>query len=288
MQLQMERTYRILLGETDSLRVLLVGVGGTGSALALALGRLAYHLQQKGIRVELTLVDPDTVEEKNIGRQCFCPAEVGQNKAETLALRLNAALGLDSLALPKPFDHRMLAGWWSPWSGRPPANSLLIGAVDNHVARRALAQAVMEATGRLWCLDLGNARDHGQLLLGNLGRVQQLASIELSALGLCSGLPSPYLQAPELLQPAQVEPDVSCADLVLREEQSLVVNQAVAALAAQYCQAFMIQRELTAFATTFTLVPPTAVTQTITEASLARLARTIQGCGSEFGSTGVE
>jgi PRTRC genetic system ThiF family protein len=263
MQLQMERTYRILLGETDTLRVTLVGVGGTGSALALALGRLAYHLRQKGIRVELSLVDPDTVEEKNIGRQCFCPAEVGQNKAETLALRLNAAFGLDILAVPEPFDHRMVAGWWPPWSGGSPSNGLLIGAVDNHLAR-------------LWCLDLGNARDHGQLLLGNLGWPQQLASIELSALGLCSGWPSPYLQAPELLQPDRAEPGLSCADLILREEQSLVVNQAVAALAAQYCQAFLVQRELSAFATSFTLTPPAAVTQTITEANLARLVRAIQ------------
>lgn len=41
MQLDLSKKYKVLLGEADTLYVCLVGYGGTGSALALSLGRLA-------------------------------------------------------------------------------------------------------------------------------------------------------------------------------------------------------------------------------------------------------
>ena len=52
---------------------------------------------------------------------------------------------------------------------------------------------------------------------------------------------------------------------MLREEQSLVVNQQVAALAAHYAYQFLVRRELTQMATYFTLEPPTTASQRITE-----------------------
>ena len=71
MQLDLSKKYQVLLGEDHTLRVCLVGVGGTGSALALSLGRLAYHLKEKGVNVDLTFVDHDVVSESNFGRQIF-------------------------------------------------------------------------------------------------------------------------------------------------------------------------------------------------------------------------
>ena len=68
-ELVIEPTYRVLLGDVNRFRILLVGVGGTGSALVSCLASLAYHAEQKGIQVDLTLVDPDTVETRNCGRQ---------------------------------------------------------------------------------------------------------------------------------------------------------------------------------------------------------------------------
>src|SRR5690606_18112586 len=90
--LEMEPTYRVVLPSVAELTVMLVGADGTGSALAPALARLAYQLRGKGVTVKQLFVDPDTVETKNVGRQQFCPAEAGANKAECLAFRLNAAL----------------------------------------------------------------------------------------------------------------------------------------------------------------------------------------------------
>ena len=75
-------------------RIVLVGVGGTGSQLARCLARLLYHRQQKRQHLpEVVFVDPDVVESHNVGRQMFTPADLGQPKAAVLARRFNMALG---------------------------------------------------------------------------------------------------------------------------------------------------------------------------------------------------
>jgi hypothetical protein len=62
---------------------------------------------------------------------------------------------------------------------------------------------------------------------------------------------------------------LSCADLTLREEQSLMVNQMAASIAAQYCHQFAVRQELAEFATYFNLQPPAAVSKLITAPHLA-------------------
>ncbi|HID52912.1 MAG TPA: hypothetical protein EYP41_12875 [Anaerolineae bacterium] len=71
-------------------------MGGTGSALVLALAGLMHHARQKGIRIGLTLADDDKIEEQNIGRQPFGVASSmtgGVYKCSDVALRMNAASG---------------------------------------------------------------------------------------------------------------------------------------------------------------------------------------------------
>lgn len=263
--LSLERTYRVVLPAPERLNVILVGVGGTGSALAPALARLAVHARHKGLEVGLSFVDHDHVEAKNIaGRQNFCPAEIGEYKCVTMALRLNAALGLGVTAVPEPFEAEMVQSWWS----RRDELVLIVGAVDNYRARREMARAVAQGNGRLWALDLGNDYASGQIVLGNL---VDLERIWLSELGLCSGLPSPYLQEPDLLDPEEVESPLSCADLVRRQEQGLAVNQMAAAIAAQYCVQVLVEREIRQMATTFTLEPPTTKSRRITAENLERI-----------------
>ena len=111
MELKIEKQYRVLLGDNKRVQIMLVGVGGTGSALALSLGRLAYHARSRGMQIDMAFVDHDLVEAKNVGRQCFCPAEIGYNKAECLALRLNLAFGLDIVATPERFNSAMARSW---------------------------------------------------------------------------------------------------------------------------------------------------------------------------------
>jgi hypothetical protein len=49
--LDIEPTYRVVLGETDIFRIMLVGVGGTGSTLALFLAGLATTPGRKAFRL---------------------------------------------------------------------------------------------------------------------------------------------------------------------------------------------------------------------------------------------
>lgn len=260
--LHMEKQYRVMLGEVNQVNLILVGVGGTGSHLAACLARLAVHARRKGIGVGLTFVDPDVVDERVIGRQNFCFAELGYNKAATMAFRLNVAFALEIGAIPAGFRPEMATR-----RSCPPGSTLLVGAVDNERARQEMAQAVIRAGSRLWWLDVGNARWNGQCLIGNLPEGQD---VKLDRLGLCTGLPAPHVQEPALLEPEPVETPFSCAELVLREEQSLFVNQAAAAVAAQYAYQFVLQRELTSFDTRFNLMPFVATTKKITRANLSR------------------
>lgn len=252
--LNFERRYPVQIGEPDGYYITLVGCGGTGSFVALHLARLAYHLrEQKGLTLHLCFIDPDVVEAKNIGRQNFCPAEIGQYKAVTLAQRYSAAFGLEIMALPQAFA----AGTVSVFSGAHPF-TLVVGCVDNAPARRGLAAVC--ADRQFWWLDCGNHEHAGQVLLGN----RDIAQPEIT-LGFCGALPLPSVQHPELVESASEETVESCAELALREAQSLMVNQAVATFAAQYVYRLLVSRDLDVYATYFDLLSGGARSLGITE-----------------------
>jgi PRTRC genetic system ThiF family protein len=284
--LSLEPRYRVILPEVATTTIIQVGVGGTGSWLAMSLARLVCHAGQAGQTVKLVLVDPDTVEERNVGRQGFSPAEVGQNKAESMALRLSLALGIEVAAATAPFVAADFVNWanqqYRPY-GSDKTRLVLVGAVDNYLARRELAKALAAvgnhtylagsgpahstSSGRVWAVGCGNGRANGQVLVGNLTDPSQ---IQVDALGVCNGLPSPYLQEPGLLEPDPIDNNpLSCADLTLREEQSLLINTQVAAVAAQYLYDLVIRRTLWQYATYLNLEPPTMTSRLLTPTNLA-------------------
>jgi PRTRC genetic system ThiF family protein len=260
------RRGQVQLAPTKDVWVYLVGTGGTGSYLAQSLARLAWHARTKGIQVNLTFIDPDRVAQKNVGRQLFCPAEVGMYKAETLALRFNAALGLAIRAVPNAVQ---------ALSFNPPTNTpdrvLVMGAVDNHLARQALSELAHKY--RVWWCDGGNEAMAGRVFIGNFTARDMHGNRGLDAFGWCRGLPLPSLQDPDLLHPEPTPPPtaLSCADLTARDEQSLMVNQMMASVMAQYATDFVLYRRLTTYRTIISLDPPTVVSNLITEASLAVL-----------------
>jgi len=102
-----------------------------------------------------------------------------------------------------------------------------------------------------------------------LGNVTDPKAVKFDKLGLCSALPSPCLQEPALLEPPpEAGLPLSCADLLLREEQSPVVNQMAAAIAADYAYQFLVRRELAQMAGYFALAPVTVRSVRLTEANL--------------------
>ncbi len=274
--LNIEKTYRVLLGNVDHFRILLVGCGGTGSALALALAGLVYHAGQKGITVDLALVDPDVIEERNVGRQQFgvASAVIGDvPKAADLALRLNAAYGLAITAWPRSYEMGMARDWFQCGVGSGQRAYLLIGCVDNHLARQELAKTMAAFDGRVWAIDSGNEQHSGQVLIGNLTNVSR---IRLDRLGLCSGLPSPYVQEPDLLAPDPQAQNQSCAVMALAETQSLMVNRMVAAIAAHYCFNFILRRQVEQMATYFNLEPTLMSPRLITKQQIEAMQTAVR------------
>ncbi len=224
--------------------VILVGVGGTGGQLARCLARLVYDMGRAGLHAPaLCFIDPDVVEEKNIGRQLFSYGDLGRNKARVLAARFNAALGLAISAVEGPFHaaHHV----------RHPSGTLLVGAVDNDAARRELARV----EGALW-LDCGNFTASGQVALGNTcdrervlrgfeGQPERIAHLPNAALLFPQLLESEVVSDPE---PERHEPELSCAELVAQGEQGLFVNDLVASVAAQYLWRLLYRQPVQSFA----------------------------------------
>lgn len=208
--------------------VVQVGCGGTGSFLAEAVCRLLM-----GRDADLYVVDLDRVERHNVGRQAFDPADVGQFKAQVLAERLARRFGRTVGYAVQPYD----AGLHSRiFRAQPSRLNLLIGAVDNADARRALAATLDGRLDVLW-LDCGNGRNSGQALLGNATRAGHLRGAFHPEQGICTALPAPSLQRPDLLEaPPTPLPRLDCAEAIAEEQQGATINQVVAAVAASYVE----------------------------------------------------
>ena len=74
-----------------AVRVLVVGAGGTGSAVVMGLPYLDQAMRVWGHQagLEVTMMDADTVSQTNCVRQPFSVSDVGQNKATVLINRVN-------------------------------------------------------------------------------------------------------------------------------------------------------------------------------------------------------
>ena len=247
------------------LHLWIVGCGGTGSFLVQLVYRIARELIRSGKSVELTLVDPDLVEARNITRQCFCEAEIGLNKAQVLAARYSLAWGLPIQAVPEPFKGR--------WVART-ALTVLLGCVDNGAARRELANALDLAnhypdTPNAWWIDGGNHHHSGQVLVGSTLSTNSDDFQFHPELG-CLKLPAPSIQAPELLlDPVvkQSQSPLSCADVATLDEQGLLVNPQTAILMAQMLSE-LLTGKLKRLATYFDLTSGTMQSEYTTQTAI--------------------
>lgn len=237
----MYKPLTMILSSVSSMQIVLVGCGGTGSFIAQDIARIAYHQKQKGIDMDITFIDFDSIEEKNVGRQNFVYTEIGRNKAETLALRYNLAYGLKISASTKPIQKTKL--YYSD-----PQIFIVVGAVDNNKARKAihncLDKEIFSCAKPVFWLDCGNYNNGGQILLGNSFSEQK----EDYRLGLCNYIPYPSVQMKELIQ-KEKEIKISCADAALREEQTLMINRAMATFAGQYLYELIVKREINKYQT---------------------------------------
>ena len=151
-----------LLGRRP-VRILVVGAGGTGSAIVMGLPYLhqAMRAWGHGHGLEVTLIDGDVVSETNCVRQPFSWSDVGQNKATVLINRINLFWGTHWSAQPVSFDDGTLR------SNHDRAPDLVVGCVDTRAARGVIERSVSKKSSHVtYWLDLGNNASSGQFVLG--------------------------------------------------------------------------------------------------------------------------
>jgi PRTRC genetic system ThiF family protein len=226
----------LMAREFRELAILVVGLGGTGSWVAPHVARLTAVMSGTDHypKIQLYFVDFDVVENTNLVRQNFTYAEVGRNKAQTLALRYSMACGIEIKAVLKPFKWEMVQGIGHN------TQVILMGCVDNALARQELNKCLMHndlhTAPKIFWIDAGNGETDGQVLIGTDSDHYKLR--EAFKLGeVCTRLPSPLVQHPELAEPKPEElaqPNLSCEELAIKKAQSLTINQRMAAVMSDY------------------------------------------------------
>lgn len=133
---------------------ILVGLGGTGSALAEPLARLlTYHPSSSGSR--LLLVDGDSYDDSNIARQIG--ARPGENKAEVWSERLDAP---NTHAFPIYADGDAIRDLASEFGA-----VVVILAVDNFKTRASVIASFSEEPPLNYLILFpGNERTQGNLI----------------------------------------------------------------------------------------------------------------------------
>lgn len=199
---------------TRPVRVAIIGAGGTGSQVCLAMAQLDFAMRGLGHPgFAVAVIDDDTVSTTNIGRQMFYPSDVGLSKAEVLVNRINLSMNTK----------------WNAYQTKVCASDklshdIVIGCVDTRIARFNIMRAMELGTkGLSYWLDFGNKKDSGQIILGQVSRTGRKTNDP-------EKLPHVGELFPEVIDPNVVDPDEgpSCSLAEALERQSLFVNRAVA------------------------------------------------------------
>jgi len=239
----------VLLPVVKEVSIHLIGCGGSGSWLAPHLARIAKLLEEAHhLSVKLIFWDPDVVEEKNIYRQNFCAAEIGVNKAQTLARRYGHAWGIEVIAVAASFTRENLYRNNLAQRYASSESHFLVSCVDNNKARQEIVKCCQEIPS-MWWMDTGNIKSAGQVSVGRV--LQEREGSPLRFPSKATWLPLPSEQFPGILlpqsEPAKEEIDysgLSCADLALVDEQGLSINHAVASTAAAMLMKLLVTQDL--------------------------------------------
>jgi PRTRC genetic system ThiF family protein len=232
--------------DTHIERVVIVGCGGTGAQVARIVARILYDMRRARLHTpDLLLIDPDIVEEKNVGRQLFTAADATLKlpKVEVVGKRLNMALGLDIAWCVEPFSVEKHSHSYG--------SQLVVSCVDNHLARRELH------TARGILIGAGNYRDGGQVVIGNAVDPEQMRHHIDGREGKYAYLPKEGLLFPVLLEPeaptSEPQPALSCAELMLQGEQDLLINDWMGCVVGQYTAALLRRQPIRTFASFISL-----------------------------------
>jgi PRTRC genetic system ThiF family protein len=202
-------------------RVLVVGCGGTGSAVVAGLPYLHQSLVAHGHPggLHVTVVDGDTISPANCVRQPFARSEIGQNKAIILVNRLNLFWGLKWEAVPVYLRPGTIIS--RGYSGDDLRAHIVIGCVDTRAARAAICDAVGKSSRVSYLVDAGNNADSGQFIMGEpLNERNRRSRLRLRTAAELY---------PEIVDPSlDNDGEPSCSAVEALERQSAFVNSTLA------------------------------------------------------------
>ena len=193
-------------------RIIVVGCGGNGSAVAAGLPYLHQAMLAWGHPhgLHVTLVDGDKISRTNCIRQPFSESEVGLYKATVLVTRINLFWGLGWEGVQEFMDE----SWRSE-------TDILIGCVDTRKARRMITSTGAYGNCHYW-LDIGNNADSGQFVIGQPNNSKNRK--------LQCRLPTVAELFPEIVDPALDRKDKlpPCSAIEALDRQEPFINQALA------------------------------------------------------------
>lgn len=187
------------------INIVVVGAGGTGSALITELFQMNYlltKLSNGNQYFNVTVFDSDVVSSTNVGRQNFWEHDIGTNKAKAIVERFNTFGGINWSYRCENFKAEHLSS----------VGDLLITCVDK-AAVRAEIGLYKTNLKTLW-LDTGNDDNSGQVVLGHIAKGKSL-------------LPNVYDLYPELGAIIDTDTD-SCSHAAALAKQDYGVNKRVA------------------------------------------------------------
>lgn len=214
-----------LVNGSHRITVNVIGAGGTGSLVVTKLARLhkaMNHLDHPGFYVKL--IDPDVIEDFNVGRQLFTSNDVGCYKAENVITKINHAFGLDWDSYIKPYDAKNHSNV-----------NIVICAVDNVKARRKIIKGFYEGSGqyhlsrKFFLIDCGNTRDYGQVILSdNANKLKNIYDI------------SPDWDK----QDTEEQQGEGCSYAEKLKEQDLFVNDWVSLFAVNFIKELLFNKQI--------------------------------------------
>jgi len=248
--------------------VYIVGCGGTG---AYVIANLARFLSAQKSKTRLVLMDGDTVEEKNLGRQHFVGADIGKNKAEALAERYSYAFGLEIVVIPRDIESVKDLSVYKEIK----SPEFVITCVDNNATRRIVNDWFNICDGRyskFW-IDSGNEERSGQVVVGyntfsydNVVRIYKpnirngyygingsyISRFSATNDGIFS-LPSAIEVYPELKAEGKFNSQLSCAERAISAPQNMMSNVTAATIITNYAQKILTGEKISSFCTEFSI-----------------------------------
>jgi len=177
----------------SQVKVFVVGCGGNGGHVVPQVMRLNRNMldrynappapgdrRRSELNIEMTLIDGDVIEQKNLIRQNFIAPDVGKNKAMVLAERYGKAFGLEIGAIPNYLANDLDALKELLFCGNQ-VGVIILCCVDNNYTRKALHELFVEFPKKNYAnisptfwIDVANEKYDGQLCIGYRGDSMEL------------------------------------------------------------------------------------------------------------------